>query len=99
MGPVSNPGGTSRGFLSQSYQLSNIFRVPTPEWDSVQWAWDKRNTYKLARELGIPTPATCYPETIDQLAELEGFVAAFCDQAIDKRELCLCHKGKGVARK
>ena len=35
-------------------ELSQIFRVPTPDWDSVQWAWDKRNTYRLARELDIP---------------------------------------------
>ncbi len=39
-------------------QLTSLFRVPTPVWNSVQWAWDKRNTYRLARELGIPTPAT-----------------------------------------
>jgi D-aspartate ligase len=51
--------------------LSELFRVPTPEWDSVQWAWDKRNTYRLASELGIPVPVTYYPRNIDQLSELE----------------------------
>ena len=39
-------------------ELSEVFRVPTPDWDSVKWAWDKRNTYRLARELDIPTPIT-----------------------------------------
>ena len=39
-------------------ELSEYFRVPTPEWECVKWAWDKRNTYQLARELDIPTPAT-----------------------------------------
>ena len=34
--------------------LGEWFRVPTPEWESVRWAWDKRNTYQLAKELGIP---------------------------------------------
>lgn len=51
-------------------ELSQVFRVPTPEWESVQWAWDKRNTYKLAAQLGIPIPATRYPNSP---AELEQF--------------------------
>jgi len=29
-------------------ELSEVFRVPTPDWESVKWAWDKRNTYHLA---------------------------------------------------
>ena len=52
-------------------QLSKTFRVPTPEWNSVQWAWDKRNTYQLARQLGIPTPRSFYPENVDALDELK----------------------------
>src|ERR1700683_1483024 len=28
-------------------ELSKVFRVPTPDWESVKWAWDKRNTYRL----------------------------------------------------
>jgi len=43
-------------------ELSQVFRVPTPDWETVKWAWDKRNTYRLAQELGIPTPVTHYPE-------------------------------------
>ncbi|MGH9507448.1 MAG: hypothetical protein ACRD13_11035 [Terriglobales bacterium] len=39
-------------------ELEPWFRVPTPQWDTVQWLWDKRNTYARAQELGIPTPAT-----------------------------------------
>jgi D-aspartate ligase len=38
------------------------FRVPTPTWDTVRWAVDKRNTYELALELGIPTPWTAWPK-------------------------------------
>jgi D-aspartate ligase len=52
-------------------ELSQVFRVPTPEWESAKWAWDKRNTYRLARELEIPTPITHYPENVDQLAFLD----------------------------
>ncbi len=46
--------------------IEEIYRVPTPSWQSVQWAWDKRKTYHLARELGIPTPrsweAKCFAD-------------------------------------
>jgi predicted ATP-grasp superfamily ATP-dependent carboligase len=44
--------------------------VPTPEWDKVKWAWDKRNTYRLAAELGIPTPPTWYVTCVDELEQV-----------------------------
>jgi predicted ATP-grasp superfamily ATP-dependent carboligase len=54
-----------------------MFRVPTPAWEIVRWFWDKRNTYRLARELGIPTPRTCWPSSLEELerVEFEGPVA------------------------
>jgi len=52
-------------------ELSQLFRVPTPDWESVQWAWDKRNTYRLARELDIPMPSTFCLENGDQLSRIE----------------------------
>jgi D-aspartate ligase len=51
--------------------LTGFFRVPTPDWDSIQWAWDKRNTYRLAGELGIPVPRTWYPRALQDLKEIE----------------------------
>jgi predicted ATP-grasp superfamily ATP-dependent carboligase len=36
--------------------LTDTFRVPTPAWSSIRWTWDKRLTYSLARQIGIPTP-------------------------------------------
>lgn len=39
-------------------RLGRIFRIPTPPWEVTRWAWDKRNTYRRARDLGIPTPRT-----------------------------------------
>ena len=52
--------------------LESRFRVPTPTWSSVEWAWDKRKTYQLANDLGIPTPRTWYPKTLADLAEIDG---------------------------
>jgi D-aspartate ligase len=51
--------------------LTEFFRVPTPGWHSIQWAWDKRNTYRLAAELGIPTPRTWYPQDLRGLEDIE----------------------------
>lgn len=53
-------------------ELAEFFQVPTPKWDSVQWIWDKRNTYSKARELGLATPTTWY---IRHAAELEAIDA------------------------
>jgi len=52
-------------------ELSEYFKVPTPAWDVVRWAWDKRNTYQLANQLGIPTPRTWYPQDLDELRGIE----------------------------
>ncbi|MGA3008122.1 MAG: ATP-grasp domain-containing protein, partial [Opitutaceae bacterium] len=52
-------------------ELSKFFRVPTPEWASIKWAWDKRNTYQLAQELGLPIPRTWYPRTVEDLDKIE----------------------------
>src|SRR3984885_6479031 len=54
--------------------LSEVFRVPTPCWDTIQWVWNKRNTYRLARELDIPIPETWFPDTV---ADLDQITTAF----------------------
>ena len=38
-------------------ELATRFRVPTPGWTAVRSCWDKRETYRLAEELGIAAPA------------------------------------------
>jgi D-aspartate ligase len=50
--------------------LSTFFRVPTPPWETVRWAWDKRNTYSLAEELGIPAPRTWYISSVEDLEQV-----------------------------
>jgi predicted ATP-grasp superfamily ATP-dependent carboligase len=81
-------------FSRNRSQLSRLFRVPTPEWRSVQWAWDKRNTYRLAQELGIPTPITHYPENVDQLAELDGLTGPFAIKPAIKEHFLYATKAK-----
>jgi D-aspartate ligase len=58
-------------------ELAEMFRVPTPDWETVKWAWDKRNTYRLARDLGIPTPSTHYIEDSSELERLRSVSPPF----------------------
>jgi D-aspartate ligase len=51
-------------------QLLDWFRVPTPGWETIQWVWDKRNTYKIAEQLQIPIPETWLPNNPADLAQI-----------------------------
>jgi D-aspartate ligase len=51
-------------------ELTTFFRVPTPDWNTVKWVWDKRNTYRLASELEIVTPRTWYPRAAADLESI-----------------------------
>ena len=55
-------------------ELTEWYRVPTPEMECVKWAWNKWNTYTLAERLGIPIPRTWCPKTVE---ELDAIDAAF----------------------
>lgn len=61
---------TVAAFSRHREELATIFRVPIPDWNSVKWAWDKKNTYELATKLRIPCPQTFYPRNSDDLKEL-----------------------------
>jgi D-aspartate ligase len=63
---------TVAAFARYRLLLSPFFRVPTPEWETTQWFWDKRKTYELAEELGIPIPRTWYPNTLEELEQVTG---------------------------
>ena len=52
-------------------RLRERFRVPTCGWEAVRWAWDKRNTYRLAGQLGIPVPRTWYPRSAAELRDID----------------------------
>ena len=62
---------TVAAFARYRSSLTGFFRVPTPAWDTTQWFWDKRNTYRRANELGIPTPSTWYVRDITDLENID----------------------------
>ncbi len=72
-GWVLNPtrDETVTAFAIHRARLAEFFRVPTPGWDTTKWAADKRNTYRLAGDLGIPTPRTWYPRSVHDLHEID----------------------------
>lgn len=53
-------------------ELTPLYRVPVPEWEKIRWASDKRNTYELARRVGVPAPRTWYPRSTGDLARIDG---------------------------
>jgi len=59
-------------FALERERLGAVLRVPTPGWEVVRWACDKRNTYERAAELGIPTPRSWRLEGADELGKVEG---------------------------
>lgn len=81
-------------FSRNRLELARTFRVPTAGWDSVQWAWDKRNAYRLAQELSIPTPITKYPASIDELEELDAFAPPFAIKPAIKEHFVYATKAK-----
>lgn len=52
--------------------LLEHFLIPTPDWSVTQWAWDKRNTYSRAAELGIPVPRMWVVSNEDELEAIDG---------------------------
>jgi len=68
-------------------QLTERFRIPTPPWEVVKWAWDKRNTYEIAAELGIATPRTWLIASERELAAIDGEPPFAIKPAIKERFL------------
>ncbi len=52
-------------------QLAELFRVPTPGIDVISAAWDKRKTYLLAEQLGVPVPRHWVPASFDELDDVD----------------------------
>lgn len=81
-------------FSHHRSELGEIFRVPTPDWETVKWAWDKRNTHRLAKELNIPTPVTYYPANVDELSQLHGLMPPFVIKPAIKEHFVYATKAK-----
>jgi D-aspartate ligase len=64
-------GDQDMSMIAQNHALlSQHFRVATPDWDTIQWAYDKRLTYQRAAELAIDFPASLAPRSLDEIERL-----------------------------
>jgi D-aspartate ligase len=61
---------TVAAFSKNRRELGQFFRVPVPEWETIKWAWDKKNTYEMAERLEIPCPETFNVKSADELPDL-----------------------------
>jgi D-aspartate ligase len=70
-------------FVSRNTQeLAKVYQLVTQSWDVIQWANDKRCTYRMAEALGVPYPKTCYPASEADLATQEIVYPAIIKPAI-----------------
>jgi D-aspartate ligase len=81
-------------FSRNRSELSEVFSVPTMDWSGIQFAWDKRNTYRLAEELKIPVPRTWYLQHVDQLSELDSVPPPFAIKPAIKEHFFYATKSK-----
>jgi len=51
-------------------KLKEYYRIPTPSWDVVKFAYDKKLTYQLAEKYGIDIPKTFCPGNLEELQQL-----------------------------
>ena len=66
-----NDDETVRLLAKHKEKLEEYYRIATPPWDIVKFAYDKMLTYKLAKKCGIAIPNTYYPTSIEELEQLD----------------------------
>src|SRR5579859_2486195 len=68
-----------------THQLTSMYQLVTQEWDIVRWGNDKRLTYRMAEETGVPSPKTWYPACEDDLRTMGITFPAIIKPAISIR--------------
>jgi D-aspartate ligase len=62
--------------------LGRHFLLTTPPWEVMRWAYDKRLTYGLAKDLAVDHPSTYFPHTREEVAALDCAFPAILKPAI-----------------
>jgi D-aspartate ligase len=71
-----NDDETVRFLAKHKEPLEEYYRLVTPSWDIVRFAYDKRLTGEVAERCGIAIPRTFYPQKTEELEQLDiGFPA------------------------
>jgi predicted ATP-grasp superfamily ATP-dependent carboligase len=78
-------GDETAAFLARHHaELTKRFRLTTPPWDVLQWAYDKRLTYRLAADVGVHYPQTHYPAGREELTSVKWTFPVILKPAIKK---------------
>jgi len=78
-------GDETAAFLARRHtELKERFRLTTPPWEVLRWAYDKRLTHRLATDAGVDYPQTCYPANREQLAAVNCSFPLILKPAIKK---------------
>src|SRR5207249_524055 len=78
-------GDEAAALLAQQHaELKDRFRLTTPPWEVLRWAYDKRLTHRLAEVAGVDYPETYYPINREQLAEVKSTFPVILKPAIKK---------------
>jgi predicted ATP-grasp superfamily ATP-dependent carboligase len=65
-------GDTTAALIARHHAtLAQRFRLTTPPWEVLQWAYDKRLTHRLAAKVGVDHPWTRYPRSREEVAEMD----------------------------
>jgi len=76
---------TVAAFSRNRERLAEFFRVTTPPWDTIRWAWDKNNTWKKAEELGVPSPRTWNVKSPEELPSLYPYLPLAVKPAVKEK--------------
>jgi predicted ATP-grasp superfamily ATP-dependent carboligase len=61
------------GLIARNYNaLAEYYLLTVPAWNTLEWAFNKRQTYELANRVGIPFPKTFYPASRSEVEAITG---------------------------
>jgi predicted ATP-grasp superfamily ATP-dependent carboligase len=88
----------SVAFIARNFDvLGERFVLTTPPWPILRWAHDKRLTYRLAAELGLPYPRTHHPARPEDLDAFDGGYPVLVKPAVREGFNRLTHEKAWVA--
>lgn len=81
-------GDESAALIARHHEvLSERFRLTTPPWEVMRWAYDKRLSYRLAAEVGVDHPWTRRIGSREEIATLDCVFPVILKPAHKEREL------------
>jgi D-aspartate ligase len=72
-GWVVFPNSDEAVYVLSKYKssLEQFYRIPTPSWEVIRSVYIKKETYAIAEKHDIPIPNTYYPNSLEELVDLD----------------------------